>query len=220
MALDREEIVEAALRILNEAGMDQLSTRTLAARLGVAQPALYWHFKSKDALLDALNAEILARYHTQRVPRPRQPWSSFALANARSFRRALLAVRDGARINARTRPTPAEFADAERQLRLYIDAGFSAEAALYLSITLARYVVGFVLEEQAEQGRGDAGENAARAAQLASFPLLNRVVSPRLRAGTLNSEVVFEGGLGFLLDGFRARLAGTHQRGSRRSSRA
>ena len=206
MALDRKEIVDAAQLVLNEVGMDKLSTRRLATQLGVAQPALYWHFRDKDALLDALNVEILARYHTHRLPRPRQRWDAFTLANARSFRKALLTVRDGARINARTRPRQVEFADAERQLRLYVDAGFSAEAALYLSITVARYVVGFVLEEQAEQERSDSGEVADPAAELAPFPLLTEVAAPRLRAGTLNSDPVFEGGLSFLLAGFRARL--------------
>jgi TetR/AcrR family tetracycline transcriptional repressor len=208
MGIDRKEIVDAALSVLDELGIDKLSTRALAARLGVAQPALYWHFRNKDELLDALGVEILARHHTHRVPGPRQRWDAFTLANARSFRKALLAVRDGARIIAGNRPTQGQFGEAEQQLRLYVDAGFTAEAALYLSITVARYVVGFVLEEQAEHERDDSHEMGDLAAELASFPLLDKVVTPRLRAGTLNSEPVFEGGLGFLLAGFRARLAG------------
>src|SRR6202041_1982392 len=103
MGIDRQDIVNAALLVLDEVGMDKLTTRTLAARLGVAQPALYWHFKNKDELLDALSVEILRRYHAHRLPKPRQRWDAFALANARSFRKALLAVRDGARIIAGTR---------------------------------------------------------------------------------------------------------------------
>ena len=209
MALDRKDIVSAALALLNQVGMEKLSTRALATRLGVAQPALYWHFRSKDDLLDALNAEMLERYHTHRMPKPRERWDTFTLANARSFRQALLAVRDGARINAGTRPMPAQFADAERQLKLYVDAGFTAEAALHVSIAVARYVVGFVLEEQAEQerarteppGTGDAE------AELAGFPLLGQAVAPLLKAGTINSDAVFEGGLSFLLAGFRAWLS-------------
>ena len=47
--------------------------------------------------------------------------------------RALLSVRDGARINAGTRPTTRQFADAERQLRFYVDAGlFAARGAEHL----------------------------------------------------------------------------------------
>lgn len=210
MALDRKEIVENALQLLNEVGMDKLSTRALAARLGVAQPALYWHFANKSELLDALNAEVLARYHTRRMPKPKESWDDFTLATARSFRLAMLAVRDGARINAGTRPDPAQFDDAEQQLKLYVDAGFTAEAALHVSITIARFVVGFVLEEQAEKEReiGEAqGHEAGVIDELSAYPLLSVAIGPLVAAGSINSEAVFEGGLQFLLAGFRAKLA-------------
>jgi TetR/AcrR family tetracycline transcriptional repressor len=71
-------------------------------------------------------------------------------------------------------------------LSLYVDAGFTPEAALCLSITIARYVVGFVLEEQAEKERSRSGEIGDAAARLAPFPLLTKVVrtsrgpSPRI----------------------------------------
>ena len=53
--LSRETVIRAALDLLNEVGVDGLSTRRLAERLGVQQPALYWHFKNKRELLDALS---------------------------------------------------------------------------------------------------------------------------------------------------------------------
>ena len=49
--LSRETVIRAALDLLNEVGVDGLSTRRLAERLGVQQPALYWHFKNKRELL-------------------------------------------------------------------------------------------------------------------------------------------------------------------------
>lgn len=210
MALDRKEIVDAALALLNEVGMDKLSTRALAARLGVAQPALYWHFRNKDALLDALNAEVIARYHPHRMPNASDTWDSFTRSTARSFRRAMLSVRDGARLNAGTRPDPAQFADAEKQLRLYVDAGFTPEQALNVSITVARFVVGFVLEEQAEQEREKADTPADISEvedELSAFPLLDAAVGDLIRGGTINGEEVFEGGLDFLIAGFRAGLS-------------
>lgn len=66
MAIEREKILDVALDLLNEVGLDQFSTRRLAERLGVQQPALYWHFKNKSTLLDALNGEMLARFHDNR----------------------------------------------------------------------------------------------------------------------------------------------------------
>src|SRR3954454_22471944 len=99
MAIEREKIIDAALALLNEVGLDQFSTRRLAERLGVQQPELYWHFKSKSTLLDALNGLMLARYHKKRLPAKGDRWDDFTFANARSFRRTLLSVRDGARLN-------------------------------------------------------------------------------------------------------------------------
>ena len=210
MAIEREKILEEALKLLNEVGLDQFSTRRLAERLGVQQPALYWHFRSKSALLDALNGEMLARYHEHRRPAPDEAWDEFTISNARSFRRALLAVRNGARLNAGTRPTVREFADAERQLQVYVDAGFSPQQALNIAISVTRYVVGFVLEEQDERERADDGESewgdGDPMQEVAPFPLLSAALKPLLATGTINTEAVFEGGLAYMVEGMRQGL--------------
>jgi AcrR family transcriptional regulator len=59
--LQPNTVIRAALDLLNEVGVDGLTTRKLAERLGVQQPALYWHFRNKRALLDALAEAMLAR---------------------------------------------------------------------------------------------------------------------------------------------------------------
>ena len=68
--LDKGTVIAAALELLNEVGMDSLTTRKLAERLKVQQPALYWHFQNKRALLDALAEAMLAggiERHVQRA---------------------------------------------------------------------------------------------------------------------------------------------------------
>ena len=211
MAIEREKILDAALSLLNEVGLDRLTTRRLAERLGVQQPALYWHFRNKSELLDALNGVMLARFHADRLPSPGEDWEAFTIANAHSHRRALLSVRNGARLNAGTRPSTREFADAERQLRLYVDAGFSAEQAFNIAISVSRYVVGFVLEEQDERGREDAGEsewgNGDPMAEIAPFAILSEALKPLIAGGTINTEAVFTAGLGYMVAGMRESLA-------------
>ncbi len=110
--------------LLNEVGVDGLTTRKLAERLGVQQPALYWHFRNKRALLDALAEAMLAENHTHSVPRADDDWRSFLIGNARSFRQALLAYRDGARIHAGTRPGAPQMETADAQLSLLLRGGF------------------------------------------------------------------------------------------------
>lgn len=212
MALERKDIIAAAIDLLDEVGIDKLSTRALANRLGVAQPALYWHFRSKGDLLDALNEEMLRRHHERRMPRPGESWDAFLLAHARSMRQALLAVRDGARISAGTRPTPVQFVEAEQHLRLLVDAGFAPQTALHVSMGLARFVVGFVLEEQGERER-EAAEGTANGAldELKDLPLLAEAVQSLLDEGTINTESAFENGLSFFLDGARLSLAARHK---------
>ncbi|MEV4422302.1 TetR family transcriptional regulator [Patulibacter sp. NPDC049589] len=53
------EIVDVARAILDEEGVDALSMRAIAARLGVRAPSLYKHLPDKQAILDVLVADIL-----------------------------------------------------------------------------------------------------------------------------------------------------------------
>ncbi|EBK4059018.1 tetracycline resistance transcriptional repressor TetR(G), partial [Pseudomonas aeruginosa] len=115
--LDKGTVIAAALELLNEVGMDSLTTRKLAERLKVQQPALYWHFQNKRALLDALAEAMLAERHTRSLPEENEDWRVFLKENALSFRTALLSYRDGARIHAGTRPTEPNFGTAETQIR-------------------------------------------------------------------------------------------------------
>ncbi|MBY6270109.1 TetR family transcriptional regulator, partial [Parageobacillus thermoglucosidasius] len=52
MALRKEQIIEEALQLLNESGLEGVTLRKLAKRLGVQAPALYWHFNNKAALVN------------------------------------------------------------------------------------------------------------------------------------------------------------------------
>lgn len=209
MAVGRDRIVNEALLLLDEVGIDKLSTRKLAERLGVQQPALYWHFRNKSELLDAINSEMLLRYHSDRLPKPGQDWLSFTLANARSIRKTLLTVRDGARLTAGTRPSVAEFAEVESVLKLYVDTGFSAEEAFGIAICVTRYVVGYVLEEQGEIERKRLDQDAPFTdftAEIAPFPLLAQALESFDSVGTVNTEAMFESGLSYLLAGIEEKL--------------
>ena len=49
--LDKEQVIDNALILLNEVGIEGLTTRKLAQKIGVEQPTLYWHVKNKRAIL-------------------------------------------------------------------------------------------------------------------------------------------------------------------------
>lgn len=203
MKVDRRRILEVALEVLNEVGVDALSTRAIAERLGVRQPALYWHFKSKRALLDAMNGEILARAHEARVPRPGETWQDFLRRNGRSFRAALLSYRDGARVHAGTEADPGDLEHVEAQAAFLVAAGFSPAQAMQLFIAVGRYVVGCVLEEQASPIEGSVEQTRLDDAAKA-YPILAEAMAHYRQTGHAG---LFERGLELMVKGAEAELA-------------
>ncbi|MFD0787128.1 TetR family transcriptional regulator, partial [Micromonospora azadirachtae] len=56
----RDDVIEAALGILDQQGLPDLTMRHLAATLGIQPSGLYWHFPNKQALLAAVSDRIIA----------------------------------------------------------------------------------------------------------------------------------------------------------------
>ena len=59
--LSGDDWVEAALDVLVQEGIEAVQITTLSRKLGVTRGSFYWHFESREALLDALLAEWKAR---------------------------------------------------------------------------------------------------------------------------------------------------------------
>ncbi|WP_323118562.1 tetracycline resistance transcriptional repressor TetR [Burkholderia alba] len=201
--LQRESVIKAALELLNEVGMDGLTTRLLADRLGVQQPALYWHFNSKRALLDALAETILSERHRLASPRDGDDWRTFMADNARSFRAALLAYRDGARIHAGTRPGAPHYGAVEAKIRLLCDSGFEPVAAANALVMVSHYVIGAVLEQQSDETNDREPPRAAGQTTAAPSAFLRAIFAEIGRAGP---DALFEQGLAVILDGLAARI--------------
>jgi TetR/AcrR family transcriptional regulator, tetracycline repressor protein len=70
--LTRAAVVTRALQLADEMGLEALTIRKLSADLGVTPMALYWHFRSKEELLDGLTERVWAEIDTA-ADRPR-PW--------------------------------------------------------------------------------------------------------------------------------------------------
>jgi len=196
--LQREAVIRTALNLLSETGIDGLTTRRIAAALGVQQPALYWHFKDKAALLDALAEAILIENHSRSLPLPGEDWRRFLIENARSFRRALLAYRDGARVHAGSRPSSALYPAAEAQLGFMMAAGFDVVSAGYILQVAAHYVVGSVLEQQAA-----VAANSWPSQMSTRFPLLGQAFK---KLEGVSPDEGFEFGLISLVAGFESLL--------------
>jgi len=58
----RARILRAARKLFDEKGLEQLSLRSVAKRVGITPMAIYRHFESKQALVDALVLDGLAQW--------------------------------------------------------------------------------------------------------------------------------------------------------------
>jgi TetR/AcrR family tetracycline transcriptional repressor len=149
--LDRESVVRAALRLLDQVGLDGLTVRKLAAALGVQAPALYWHFKNKEELLDEMaTAVFIDAVRDPAWPGPDLRWPQWAEQVGKRLREMLLRYRDGARIfSGRYLADPALYGVMESSLRKFTEAGLSLRDATQGLNTIYCYTIGFAIEEQA-----------------------------------------------------------------------
>jgi TetR/AcrR family tetracycline transcriptional repressor len=187
MRLERQMVVRAALDLLNKVGMDGLTTRRLADELGVQGPALYWHFKNKQELIDEMAMALVAEaYGSVELS---EDWAEWLADGARRMRRTLLSYRDGARVLAGFRPTSAS-GRLDRSvifgpLRV---AGFEHDDAKMAMLTVGLFTFGWAMDEQAASGRTPPSDT----------PPSDSRIDPNRG---------FEFGLGTIIAGLKARLA-------------
>lgn len=149
MALTRERIIHAALRLLDDSGLDGVTLRRLADRLGVRAPTLYWHMKNKAELVDALGDAILAPLADHPDPE-NMTWQDWLLEAGSQFRAALLAHRDGARVIAAAQASTVLAAFSEQAMAVLVAQGQPLRRARLLVLLIERFTLGLVLEEQSE----------------------------------------------------------------------
>jgi TetR/AcrR family transcriptional regulator, tetracycline repressor protein len=149
--LTKTAIVEAALGLLDDTGLDRLTTRALAARLGVAAPALYWHFASKQALLDEMATEVWRQVGEVMAGLPAGlPWREIMATYATTVRGALLGHRDGAKAFSGTTLTdPAVVRRQEHTFASLTRQGFTLPDAARALLLVHHFTIGFCVEEQA-----------------------------------------------------------------------
>jgi TetR/AcrR family transcriptional regulator, tetracycline repressor protein len=211
MDAGRREAVRAALKLLNEVGLDGLTLRGIAKALGVQAPTLYWRFKSKQDLIDEMATQVLADWAAEAPAEPPPAsWQEYMLHFGHGLRAALLRYRDGARMVAGTYLTDNSlYRGMERTLEIFAKDSVPPAAAATCFNTIYCYVVGFAIEEQATltpKGERDPRyELSVRDARLDPqlYPLA-RSIGPAFFG---DSEARLEQGLRMIIAGFEASRA-------------
>jgi TetR/AcrR family tetracycline transcriptional repressor len=142
----RDDVVLAAIGILDEYGLPDLTMRRLAATLDVQPSALYWHVTNKQTLLALIADRILAG-----APRTEHgtDWRRATRQQAGALRDALLAYRDGAEVVSSTLALGLGAEDAAGRLAEAIaGGGFDARTSELAADTLLHFILGHASHEQ------------------------------------------------------------------------
>lgn len=140
-ALTRDRIVEAALRIVDEEGLDALSMRRLGAALGTDATAVYYHVPNKgvlhDLLVDAIMRELELATDGTAAPLDRalamaDEWATVLMRHPRAL--PLFA--------SRSLTSPDSLRPAEHLLGIFVDAGLDHPHGLAAVNAVAFYVLG------------------------------------------------------------------------------
>jgi len=149
MALNKEIVVEEALKLLNEVGIEGVSVRALAKKLDVKAPTLYWHVQNKAALINEMTERILQPVgndlRQRAVDESWQEWLIYALNQLRT---ALLSYTDGARVVAGAHFSLTMSDVMEKAIRTLLTAGVSLRESRLILLTAIHYTLGHVIEEQ------------------------------------------------------------------------
>ncbi len=175
----RQQILDAALAVADEQGLDAVTMRTVAARVGVTAMALYPHVRSKEDLLDGLVGRLLAELS---LPDPGKPWADRLREIARS-------ARETARRHPAVMPLlfarPAVTPDAVRVVdaiyQALLDAGVPDGEVARVERLTSTFVLGYAISEAS--GRFTPGDPRERRALLAGADLpAHRRLAAKLEA--------------------------------------
>ena len=211
--LGREQIVAAALQIVDDEGLDKLSMRRLASVLCCGATSLYWYVPNKDALLDLiLEAVIGEMRHPEKMAGA--SWSDRLRMAYVDLRRTLQAHPNAMPLLSRVPTGPGTLPHLEGAFAALRDAGFSDDEAVSAHHLLMEYTIGCCTLHAG--ARDDAGEPTPPGedtmGNLAGFfSTLPPDRFPNLRAvsdafGRHDVTEGFEFGLACILDGLEARL--------------
>jgi len=143
--LRRDRILSAALHLADQEGVDSLSMRNLAGKLGVQAMSLYNHVANKDDILDGLVELVVAEIE---IPRLEDDWKVAMRRRAESAHQVLL--RHPWAIMAmmtRANAGPAMLRYVDATIGCLIRAGFSYETADHAWHTMDNHIYGFTLQE-------------------------------------------------------------------------
>lgn len=204
--VSREQVLETALAIADERGLEGLTMEAIGGRLGVRAMSLYRHVANKDAILDGIVDLVFAEIES---PPADLGWKAALRRRSASARVVLLrhpwAV---GLMETRMRPGPANLAHHDAVLGVLLGAGFDAAMATHAYNLLDSFIFGFALQElglpfTTAEELAEVGPELLQQVAAERYPNMHRVSSELLESG-FDYGREFDWGLDLILDGIEA----------------
>jgi AcrR family transcriptional regulator len=204
--LNQERVLEAAIKLADQGGIESMSMRKLGQELGVEAMAVYYHFASKDEVLDGIVDLVFSEID---LPVTGPDWRTAMRQRAISVREVLSRHRWAIGLmESRSNPGPANLRHHDAVIGSLRAAGFDIAMAAHAYSLLDSYTYGFALTKM--NLPFDPSEDVAEVAQgmLQPFPpdeypnLLEMLTEHVMQPG-YDYVDEFEYGLDVILDGLQ-----------------
>ncbi len=210
--LSRDRVLRAALAVADEGGLEGLTIRSLAQRLGAKPMSLYHYVANKDEILDGLVDLVFAEIV---LPKPTGDWRDQMARRARSAIEVLgrhpwsIGL-----LESRTTPGPATLRHHDATLGSLRAGGFSIVQTGHAYAVLDAYVYGFAVQLaslpfEGPEGAAEVAESIMALMGAGEYPHLVEFAEQRALQPGYDFADEFEYGLELVLDGLARMLDGT-----------
>jgi AcrR family transcriptional regulator len=207
--LSRERILEAALELADEGGIELLTMRKLGQALGFEAMSLYNHVANKDDVLDGILDLVLDE---SEPPSPDGDWQAAIRSSAISVHKSLQRHPWAANLlMSPSRIRPARLRSMDLLLGRLRGAGFSADTTYHAYHVLDAHIIGFSLWQASHSANAvqlaDMAAALERMVPSGTYPYLHEHGEQHITEGPLHDVSAFDLGLDLILDGLAKLLA-------------
>jgi AcrR family transcriptional regulator len=222
-SINAGEIIAGAFEVARRESLDQLSMPALAEHLGVGVTSIYWYFRKKDDLLNAMTDVAVDTFIEKMPPLPGgQPWQEVLYSHFHDSREVhrndpilsdLLLIRTATYTRYATRRV---FEIEEALIGRLVGAGFTTENAFMMYNAASIYARGMIIHDRILRlsDTPTLDDRQRRIADWSAMPLLESQIGRHSLAGTTDEDFAF--GMGRLISGFEALLGEQDARAGRR----
>jgi len=204
--LTHNTILDAAMALAAEIGIDALTIRRLADRLGAAPMSIYHYFKSREAIIDGMVEQVFGEIE---LPPEELNWKEATRIRCSSYREVLRHHPWAAPLmESRRNPGPCSLKHHDAVIGCFLRGGLSIEMTAKAVALTDAFIYGFALQEATLPGGG--GEemkemgDSLMAEAFIPYPHLMELTRFALTP-SYNFSNLFESGLNLILDGLEQK---------------